>query len=103
MTKAILITGCDSGFGFSLVNHLSENHRDYLAIACCYDANSEGAKELEQKQGVKVLQVDVTQRESIEKLLKNVEDLLKKENVQLWALINNAATLVFADAIWQTE
>ena len=47
--------------------------------------------------------MDVTQRESIEKLLKEVEVIMNVENVQLWAVVNNAATLVFADSIFQTE
>ena len=103
MSKAILITGCDSGFGYSLVCHMSENHPDFLTLACCYDTDSQGAKELRQKNHVRVLTVDVTQRESIEKLLKEVEVIMNVENVQLWAVVNNAATLVFADSIFQTE
>ena len=82
---------------------MSENHPDFLTLACCYDTDSQGAKELRQKNHVRVLTVDVTQRESIEKLLKEVEVIMKVEKLQLWAVVNNAATLVFADSIFQTE
>ena len=69
MKKAILITGCDSGFGFSLAMHLQENHPDLITFACCYNMESEGAKQLFGKDRVKVLEVDVTKRESIDGLL----------------------------------
>ena len=60
---------------------MSENHPDFLTLACCYDTDSQGAKELRQKNHVRVLTVDVTQRESIEKLLKEVEVIMNVENV----------------------
>ena len=40
--QAILITGCDSGFGYSLACHLASKHPEFLTIACCYSMNSEG-------------------------------------------------------------
>lgn len=40
--QAILITGCDSGFGYSLTCHLASRHPEFLTIACCYSMNSEG-------------------------------------------------------------
>ena len=101
--RAVLITGCDSGVGFSLASHLNDTHPDLLTLACCYESSSEGALQLSKKSNVKVLQVDVTKRESIENLKKQVDTILREENCQLWTLVNNAASLVFADAIWQTE
>ena len=63
--------------------------------------DSEGAKDLISK-GITVFNVDVTDNDSIDKLREDVEVLLEKENGELWTLVNNAATLVFADAIFQT-
>ena len=102
LKKVILITGCDSGFGFSLACHMSENPQNYLTLACCYIPNSEGATILQSKPNLKVLPLDVTNENSIQDLVKQVNLILEEENSQLWAIVNNAATLVFADATWQT-
>ena len=57
--KVILITGCDSGFGFSLACHMSDTHREeFLTIACSYFSSSEGAEILRGKSNVKVLPLD---------------------------------------------
>ena len=101
-TKVILITGCDSGFGYSLACHVPEQHPTFLLIACCFCIDSEGAKDLISK-GVTVFKLDVTDVDSIEKLRQDVEVLLREKNGELWAIVNNAATLVFADAILQTR
>ena len=96
MTKkqAILITGCDSGFGYSLACHLASKHPEFLTIACCYSMNSEGAQNLESK-SVTVLPLDVTDDNSIEILKNQVDILLEQHNGELWTLVNNAASLVF--------
>ena len=101
-TKVILITGCDSGFGYSLACHVPEQHPTFLLIACCFCIDSEGAKDLISK-GVTVFKLDVTDVDSIEKLRQDVETLLEEKNGELWTIVNNAATLVFADAILQTR
>lgn len=100
--KAVLITGCDSGFGYSLACHMAENHPDFVTIACCYESDSEGAQDLKAK-NIKVFRVDVTDTQSVDQLKKNVENFMEETNCRLWTLVNNAATLVFADAIWQTK
>ena len=101
--KVILITGCDSGFGFSLACHTSETHgEDFLTIACSY-YSSKGSEILRGKSNVKVLPLDVTVEESIQELVQQVDIILEEENAQLWAVVNNAASLVFADATWQTQ
>ena len=99
--KVILITGCDSGFGYSLACHVAEKHPKFKLVACCFEMDSEGAKDLISK-GITVFNVNVTDNDSIDKLREDVEVLLEKENGELWTLVNNAATLVFADAIFQT-
>ena len=64
--------------------------------------DSEGAKDLISK-GITVFNLDVTDNDSIDKLKEDVGVILKEKNGELWALVNNAATLVFADAIFQTR
>ena len=99
--QAILITGCDSGFGFSLALHLAEKHQ-FIILACIYESESEGAKILKSHPEIHVLKADVTNTKSIEQLKEKVDVLLEQEKAQLWTLVNNAATLVFAEAVWQT-
>ena len=100
--KVMLITGTDSGFGYSLACHVAEQHLKMILVACCFCMDSEGAKDLISK-GITVFQLDVTDNDSIEKLRKDVDALLVEKNGELWTLVNNAATLVFADAIFQTR
>ena len=53
MTKhAILITGCDTGFGFSLALDQAEKEANLLVLACCYQPESEGAKQLKPKNNI---------------------------------------------------
>lgn len=102
LKKAILITGCDSGFGFSLACHMSEHHPEFLTIVTTYFLDSEGASILRSKAHLQVVQLDVTRPESIGDLVKNVHHIIG-DQYQLWMVVNNAATLVFADALWQTR
>ena len=100
--KVILISGCDSGFGYSLACHLALKHPEFLTVACCYLMDSEGAQDLKSKP-VTVLPLDVTDSNSIDKLKKQVDILLEEQNAEIWTLVNNAARLVFADSICQTR
>ena len=45
----------------------------------------------------------MTNEDSVQELVKQVEVILEDENAELWAVVNNAASLVFADATWQTQ
>ena len=103
MKHAILITGCDTGFGFSLALDQAEKEADHLVLACCYQPESEGAKQLMTKNNIRLFKLDVTDSRSIEQLSQHVDEILEKENAQLKVLVNNAAALVFADATWQTR
>ncbi|XP_037503601.1 estradiol 17-beta-dehydrogenase 2-like, partial [Rhipicephalus sanguineus] len=56
--KAVLITGCDTGFGHLLAKYLARD--GFLVFAGCLDAKGEGALSLKKQSNVKVLQMDVT-------------------------------------------
>ena len=43
--KVIFITGCDSGFGYSLALHCHEN-TELTVVAACHNANSLGSESL---------------------------------------------------------
>ncbi|KAG8184948.1 hypothetical protein JTE90_011080 [Oedothorax gibbosus] len=86
--KAVLITGCDSGFG-----HLAAKRFDaegFRIFACCLFPSGEGALELQKtcSKKLKVLELNVTSDDSVKKVLKSVEESLG--NDVLWALVNNA-------------
>jgi len=115
--KAVFITGCDSGFGFSLVTHMLENsrgtYRDYIVIAGCFNPGGDrtGAEMLQgaataakKIDDFHLIQIDVTSSESIRNARDEIKNIVSSSGeAQLWALVNNAATLVFADAVFQTE
>ena len=48
-----------------------------------------------------LLKIDVTSSESLSKARDSIAAICDKGDVQLWALVNNAATLAFADAVFQ--
>lgn len=86
--KAILITGCDSGFGNALARRMDE--LGYKVFAACLYPTGAGAKELLNNcsGNLSILPMDVTSDQSIEDakvfIAKNLQ-----ENV-LWAVVNNA-------------
>ena len=62
--KSIFITGCDSGFGFSLALHCSG--LGMKVVAGCYDATGEGRHQLETLDNVRVVSLDVRDNGSVE-------------------------------------
>lgn len=97
--RTILITGCDSGYGHSLALHCS-NTLGMRVLATCF-TQGEGRQVLEQTAGVTVVHLDITNTESRALLHTQVTAWLEGEG--LHCLVNNAATLVFGEAMWQTE
>ncbi|XP_037783529.1 D-beta-hydroxybutyrate dehydrogenase, mitochondrial-like [Penaeus monodon] len=89
--KAVLVTGCDSGFGHQLAQHL--DRIGFRVFAGCLHANSqgEGAERLRKLGSAKlhVLQLDVTKQEQLKDARNQVQALMQKGEV-LWGLVNNA-------------
>ena len=48
------------------------------------------------------LGLDVTDESSVAAAVSATKKILSSDNKQLWCVVNNAATLVFADAEWQS-
>ena len=96
--RTVLITGCDSGFGFSLASHCAE--LGMKVVAACYSDTSEGAQQLRGR-GVTVVQLDLTQPASLETAVAAVRSVAGEAG--LHCLVNNAATMVFGETSWQTE
>ena len=103
--RAILITGCDSGFGHALASHC-RTQLSMVVIACCHNKNGrEGSDALEQRDGCHVIRgFDVADPASVERARTRVDAILEEEGLPgLYCVVNNAAVLVFGEAEWQTS
>nr|XP_028595309.1 corticosteroid 11-beta-dehydrogenase isozyme 2 [Podarcis muralis] len=95
--RAVLITGCDTGFGKVAAHHL-----DTLGLtvyASVLDLKSPGAEELRQScsSRLTLLEMDLTKAEDIQRVLQ----FIKAQTVRtgLWGLVNNAGiNTTLADA-----
>ncbi|KAF7383810.1 hypothetical protein HZH68_014567 [Vespula germanica] len=80
--QVVIITGCDSGLGYSLALHCQ--FLGATVIASVLDNTGQGAELLKEK-GIVVLPLDITN----DKTLK--------------ALVNNAGVMIFGEFEWQTK
>lgn len=87
--KHVYITGCDSGFGNLLAQHLDQ--QGFRVLAACY--TEKGAEELKSRASsrLKTFQLDVTNSESIGKAAEFVKSEVKGKG--LWGLVNCAGIL----------
>ncbi|XP_077528698.1 retinol dehydrogenase 7-like [Haemaphysalis longicornis] len=84
--KAVVVIGCDTGFGHALASRL---HRDgFLVFAGCLDSQSSGAKELQKLSNVRVLQLDITKEEQVDEAFQTVQQQLGSR--VLWSVVANA-------------
>ncbi|CAA98465.3 Retinol dehydrogenase 7 [Caenorhabditis elegans] len=85
--RAILITGCDTGFGRELAKKCAKN--GFLVFAGCL--TTEAAKTLESESAnprLRTVPLDVSKDESVEKTVEFVKKSLG--NHKLWGVVNNA-------------
>ncbi|XP_018422822.1 PREDICTED: D-beta-hydroxybutyrate dehydrogenase, mitochondrial-like [Nanorana parkeri] len=97
--KAVLITGCDKGFGFALAKHLHKLGFQVFAGCLLKDKNGEGAQELENVQcdRMKVLQMNVCSDEEVANAVEFVNKHLEDPEKGLWGLVNNAGIATFGE------
>lgn len=97
--RAILITGCDSGFGYLLAQRLDKI--GYHVFAACLYPSGEGAKDLKSKTSpnLQIIGLDVTDDQSVTKALEYVKQNLKT-NEALWAVVNNAGVGSAGEIEW---
>ncbi|MBN3326809.1 BDH protein, partial [Atractosteus spatula] len=97
--KAVLITGCDSGFGFALAKHLHALGFTVFAGCLLKDKSGTGACDLESmnSERMKVVQLDVCSEEEVNQALQFVRENLKDAEKGLWALVNNAGVSTFGE------
>ncbi|CAB3384705.1 Hypothetical predicted protein [Cloeon dipterum] len=99
--KAVLVTGCDSGFGYHLALRLEK--LGFVIFAACLDKNGDGAKMLKKEGGDKMIpvQMNVTSDEQIASTLDEVTEELAKRGINgLWGLVNNAGLSTFGHIEW---
>lgn len=98
-SKAVLVTGCDSGFGFSLAKHL--HSKGFLVFAGCLlkDKGDAGAKELDSLNSdrLRTVQLNVCSSEEVEKAVEVVRAGLKDPEKGVWGLVNNAGISTFGE------
>ncbi|XP_032887917.1 D-beta-hydroxybutyrate dehydrogenase, mitochondrial [Amblyraja radiata] len=102
--KGVLITGCDTGFGFSLAQHLHNQGFKIFAACLLKDQNGEGAKKLEDMKSDRmvVIQLDVCKDEAVETAVDVVKEHLTDSEKGLWGLINNAGISTFGEVEFTT-
>ncbi|XP_046656671.1 D-beta-hydroxybutyrate dehydrogenase, mitochondrial-like isoform X2 [Daphnia pulicaria] len=90
--RAVLITGCDSGFGHLLAERL--HAMKFTVFACCLTSETSAVAVGLRKIGSRtsrmhVIQMDVTSQKDVDRARKIVEDRLPKKG--LWGIVNNAS------------
>ena len=91
--SVIIITGCDSGFRFSLALHCAELGME--VVAGCFTMG-EGRQVLEKTGQVTVVDLHVRNEESVRNAVSLVQTVRDKRGI--YCLVNNAAVLVFGEA-----
>lgn len=100
--KTVLITGCDTGFGFALAQHLDS--LGFRVVAGCLKLDGEGAKQLRAAGSPRLhtIQLDVTSTDEVRRSVQEVEALIPEGEV-LWGVVNNAGLSTFGEVEWQQE
>ncbi|XP_013925324.1 PREDICTED: corticosteroid 11-beta-dehydrogenase isozyme 2 [Thamnophis sirtalis] len=86
--KAVVVTGCDSGFGKAAAQHL--DRLGLTVYASVLDLKSSGAEELRQtcSPRLTLLEMDLTKAEDIQRALQFIKAQTRRTG--LWGLVNNA-------------
>ncbi|KAG8445106.1 hypothetical protein GDO86_010031 [Hymenochirus boettgeri] len=94
-SKAVLVTGCDSGFGFSLAKHLHSKGFTVFAGCMLKDKGDGGVKDLDNMNcsRMKTIQLNVVMEEEVDKCVEIIQDHKKG----LWGLVNNAGISTFGE------
>ncbi|XP_049776766.1 estradiol 17-beta-dehydrogenase 2-like [Schistocerca cancellata] len=90
-SRAVLITGCDSGFGHELARHLDE--LGVPVFAGCLFPDGPGARRLaaDCSSRLRVLPLDVTSDQQVADAVASVQAALSDASgTELWAVLNNA-------------
>lgn len=86
--NAVLITGCDTGFGNLLARKLDK--AGFKVFACCLFEDGQGAKDLvsDCSSKLKIVKLDVTSDEDAEQAYEVVKEELDKTNYRKYQPID---------------
>lgn len=101
--KAVLVTGCDTGFGHALALRLDA--LGFHVFAGCLRAGGGGAHQLRSSASprLQVIQLDITRDEEVNEALREVKSLLSPRGdreKELWGLVSNAGISTFGAVEW---
>ncbi|CAG01342.1 unnamed protein product [Tetraodon nigroviridis] len=98
--RAVLVTGCDSGFGQQLALRL--DREGFVVFAGCLCPEGPGARSLAQQSSssLKLLRLDVTSDADVEQVKAAVLQHLPEKG--LWAVVNNAGISQWAEIEWSS-
>ncbi|XP_029828136.1 retinol dehydrogenase 7-like [Ixodes scapularis] len=96
--KAVLITGCDTGFGHLLAKRLAKE--GFYVFAGCLFSDGDDARELKSSPNIHVLQLNVTKEDQVELALEEVKNNLGSR--VLWSVVANAGVQNSGPVEWQT-
>lgn len=98
---AVLITGCDSGFGHMLAQAL--DRRGFTVFAGCLLPEGAGAQSLTRlcSSQIRIIKLDVTSEQDVLQAKKTVQDNLPEKG--LWAVVNNAGISDWGEIEWSTS
>merc|ERR1712127_102127 len=96
--RCVLITGCDTGFGHRLAQHLEG--LGFTVFAGCLFADRDGAAELRAlaKPRLNVVQLDVTNVDQWREAARVIKE--KTGERGLWGIVNNAGWATFGEVEW---
>lgn len=102
--KAVLITGCDTGFGLLLAKQLDALGVHVFAGCLLKDKGGSGAKELTStcSDRTHVIQLDVTSDEEVDKAVKYISANIPNKSKGLWGIVNNAGASAFGEVEWSS-
>ncbi|XP_075452147.1 retinol dehydrogenase 7-like [Ascaphus truei] len=99
--RAVLITGCDSGFGNLLAHRLQ--FMGFTVFATCLFPEGEGAQSLIKNSApgkLKVVRLDVTSDKEVAEVKQYVQDNLPEKG--LWGIVNNAGISMWGMSDWHS-
>ncbi|XP_078522527.1 D-beta-hydroxybutyrate dehydrogenase, mitochondrial-like [Lissotriton helveticus] len=97
--KSVLVTGCDSGFGFSVAKHLHSKGFTVFAGCLLKDTGHEGARELDNMKcgRMQTVQLNVCKEEEVQRSVEHIRGRLKDPEKGLWGVVNNAGISTFGE------
>ncbi|KAF6216040.1 hypothetical protein GE061_000377 [Apolygus lucorum] len=101
---AVLITGCDSGLGYSFARHC-QDYYGLIVIACCLNPTGEGASRLmkDYPKGIHVIKLDLLCHQSLDDMKSEVAELAKTNGYEIHAVVNNSGVMTMGEFEWLTH